>query len=173
MQVSAAKVVRFVRNGMEPPIVLLAIVVLRQFDLSGSEPLWILALVLLVTMVIQQPATQSWISGHDPGKRLWLRIGLHILSVTVIGYLTGWGALLAIAHLHILSTYLRNHDPGDDQDIFALGLVNSLFAMQLVSYVEKEFGITVEEEDLEIENFSTINAIAALVERKAGAARCA
>jgi len=69
-----------------------------------------------------------------------------------------------------LSTYLRNHDPGDDQDIFALGLVNSLFAMQLVSFVEKEFGITVEPEDLEIENFNTINAIAALVERKAGAA---
>jgi methoxymalonate biosynthesis acyl carrier protein len=68
-----------------------------------------------------------------------------------------------------LSKYLRSHEPGDDEDIFALGLVNSLFAMQLVSFVEKEFGITVEQEDLEIENFSTINAIAALVERKAGA----
>jgi acyl carrier protein len=69
-----------------------------------------------------------------------------------------------------LSMYLRNHEPGDEDDIFALGLVNSLFAMQLVSFVEKEFGITVESEDLEIENFSTINAIAALVERKTGAA---
>lgn len=68
-----------------------------------------------------------------------------------------------------LSMCLRNHEPGDEQDIFALGLVNSLFAMQLVSFVEKEFGITVEPEDLEIENFSTINAITALIQRKVGA----
>lgn len=69
-----------------------------------------------------------------------------------------------------LSRHLRNHDPGDDQDIFALGLVNSLFAMQLVTFIETEFGVTVGDEDLEIENFSTIGAIAALVERKAAAA---
>jgi methoxymalonate biosynthesis acyl carrier protein len=69
-----------------------------------------------------------------------------------------------------LSRFLRNHEPGDDEDIFALGLVNSLFAMQLVTFVETEFGVTVGEEDLEIENFSTINAIAALVGRKTGAA---
>ena len=69
-----------------------------------------------------------------------------------------------------LNRFLRNHEPGDDEDIFALGLVNSLFAMQLVTFVETEFGVTVGEEDLEIENFSTINAIAALVERKACAA---
>lgn len=68
-----------------------------------------------------------------------------------------------------LSKYLRNHQPDDDQDIFALGLVNSLFAMQLVNFVEKEFGISVEQEDLEIENFSTINAIAGLVQHKIGA----
>ncbi len=69
-----------------------------------------------------------------------------------------------------LSRYLRNHEPGDDEDIFAQGLVNSLFAMQLVGFVEKEFGIQVESDDLEIENFSTINAIVALVERKAACA---
>jgi len=107
MQSSWAKVARFVRNGMEPLITLLAIVVLRLFDLSGSVPLWILALVLLVPMISQQPAAQSWMSGHDPSRRLWPRVGLHILGVTVIGYLTGWGALMAVAHLHILSMYVR------------------------------------------------------------------
>jgi acyl carrier protein len=72
-----------------------------------------------------------------------------------------------------LSTHLRNKELTCDQDIFALGLVNSLFAMQLVTFVEKEFGITVEQEDLEIENFSTINAIANLVCRKIGSAMSA
>ena len=62
--------------------------------------------------------------------------------------------------------FCRNKDLADDHDIFALGFVNSLFAMQLVLFLEKEFQITIENEDLEIENFNTLNAIASLVERK-------
>jgi len=56
----------------------------------------------------------------------------------------------------------------DDQDFFALGLVNSLFAMQLVLFVEKEFSIAVNDDDLDIDNFRTINAIARLIENKLG-----
>jgi methoxymalonate biosynthesis acyl carrier protein len=56
-----------------------------------------------------------------------------------------------------------------DEDIFALGFVTSMFAMQLVLFVEQEFAIKVENEDLEIQNFNTINAITALVESKRAA----
>lgn len=65
-----------------------------------------------------------------------------------------------------LARYLQNYDLPDDQDIFSLGFINSLFAMQLVLFVEKEFGIEVANEDLDIDNFRTVNAIAGLVERK-------
>ncbi|MBA2679918.1 MAG: acyl carrier protein [Ktedonobacteraceae bacterium] len=65
-----------------------------------------------------------------------------------------------------LARYLQNYDLQDDQDIFSLGFINSLFAMQLVLFVEKDFGVDVNNEDLDIDNFRTINAIAALVERK-------
>ena len=54
----------------------------------------------------------------------------------------------------------------DDDDIFELGLVDSLFAMQLVAFIEKEFYITVERDDLDIANFSSIAALAAFVEAK-------
>ena len=47
----------------------------------------------------------------------------------------------------------------DDENIFKLGLVNSLFAMKLLNYVESEFKIEVTYEDMEIENFSTVNNI--------------
>jgi methoxymalonate biosynthesis acyl carrier protein len=67
-----------------------------------------------------------------------------------------------------ISDYIRNHAPTDDEDIFASGFVNSLFAMQLVTFVESEFRITIDSEDLDIENFNTINAICSLVERKTG-----
>jgi methoxymalonate biosynthesis acyl carrier protein len=65
-----------------------------------------------------------------------------------------------------LGSVLRNHDLQDNEDVFALGLVNSLFAMQLVQFVEHEFGMTVEDEDLDVDNFNTVNAISQLVERK-------
>jgi methoxymalonate biosynthesis acyl carrier protein len=69
-----------------------------------------------------------------------------------------------------VSRFFRGHDLQDGEDIFATGFVNSMFAMQLVNFVEQTFGITVESDDMEIDNFRSIDAIAALVERKHGAA---
>ena len=59
---------------------------------------------------------------------------------------------------------------GDEDDIFALGFANSLFAMQLVAFVEGHFRIDIDSDDLEIENFRSVAAISGLVERKMTAA---
>jgi methoxymalonate biosynthesis acyl carrier protein len=55
---------------------------------------------------------------------------------------------------------------GDDEEIFAAGFVNSMFAMQIVLFLEKNFQIAIGNEDLELKNFQTIDAMAALIERK-------
>jgi methoxymalonate biosynthesis acyl carrier protein len=68
-----------------------------------------------------------------------------------------------------LARFFRNHDLQPEEDIFALGFVNSLLAMQLVQFVEKEFGVRVEDDDLDLDNFRSIAAISRLVERKTGA----
>ena len=68
-----------------------------------------------------------------------------------------------------LARFFRDHNLRDDEDIFATGYVNSMFAMQLVQYLEGEFGILIESEDLELDNFRSIDAITALVMRKQGA----
>jgi methoxymalonate biosynthesis acyl carrier protein len=70
-----------------------------------------------------------------------------------------------------IRTFLGTRWPGelrDDDDIFEAGLVNSLFAMQLVVFVEEEFAIQISNEDLERDNFRTVNSITGLVERHAG-----
>lgn len=54
----------------------------------------------------------------------------------------------------------------DNQDIFSLGFINSLFAMQLVLFLEQNFHMVVEDEDLEMDNFRTITNLVQLVERK-------
>lgn len=55
-----------------------------------------------------------------------------------------------------------------DINLFEKGIVNSLFAIQLVTYIEKKFSIKVEMEDLDMKNFSSITATAEFVHRKKG-----
>lgn len=66
------------------------------------------------------------------------------------------------------SQFFRAQDLQDEDDIFAKGFVNSLFAMQLVMWVEREFNVKVEDEDLELSNFNSVNAVSAFVARKHG-----
>jgi acyl carrier protein len=68
-----------------------------------------------------------------------------------------------------LAQHFGSRELGEQEDIFAAGFVNSLFAMQIILFVEKEFEITIASEDLELANFRTIEAISALVERKRSA----
>ena len=65
-----------------------------------------------------------------------------------------------------LLQYIHNHNLQDDEDIFAGGFVNSLFAMQLVLFVESGFDIQIEDEDLNLDNFRSVNALAHLIDRK-------
>lgn len=65
-----------------------------------------------------------------------------------------------------LSKLMNNRELQDDEDIFALGFLNSLAAVQLVNFLEKEFGVTIEDEDLKVENFNTLNNMDELLERK-------
>jgi acyl carrier protein len=63
---------------------------------------------------------------------------------------------------------------GPDDDYFALGLVNSLLALEIVAFVERTFGIQVEVDDLDLDNFRTIGRIAGFVRGKwsAGGTAC-
>ena len=53
----------------------------------------------------------------------------------------------------------------DDTELFKSGVVNSLFALEIVIFVETTFGIRLKRKDVKLENFESINRIAALVER--------
>nr|AJY78089.1 acyl carrier protein [Myxococcus virescens] len=53
-----------------------------------------------------------------------------------------------------------------EEDIFAAGFVSSLFAMQLVVFLEKQFGFTIAQEDLDLNNFRSLSAMARFVASK-------
>lgn len=54
----------------------------------------------------------------------------------------------------------------DDDNIFEMGLVSSLFTMKIINYVERKFDVVVGSEDMEVENFCSINNILRFIESK-------
>ncbi|MFF8290550.1 acyl carrier protein [Streptomyces sp. NPDC016309] len=69
-----------------------------------------------------------------------------------------------------IGEHVRDTELVDDHDIFATGSVSSLFAVQLVMWVERTFGITVHPSDLDIENFRTVDHVVRFVESRRAAA---
>lgn len=55
---------------------------------------------------------------------------------------------------------------GNDENLFETGIVNSLFAVQLMTFIERTFDIEVSSDDLDIANFKSIDATAAFVAKK-------
>lgn len=68
--------------------------------------------------------------------------------------------------LGFISTRYPQADISESEDIFSLGFINSLFAMELVMFIEKTFAITIPNDELKIDNFRTANSMTALVDRQ-------
>jgi methoxymalonate biosynthesis acyl carrier protein len=61
-------------------------------------------------------------------------------------------------------------DVTPDQDLFASGLVSSMFAMQLVVHLEESYDIAIIGPELKLDNFRTVQAMTSLVTRLRAAA---
>lgn len=68
-----------------------------------------------------------------------------------------------------LENFIQDDAFADSDDIFALGLVNSLIAMQLVLFLEKEFALKFSNQDLNLKNFRSVSAMVALLEQRGAA----
>lgn len=66
--------------------------------------------------------------------------------------------------------FITQHTGGirmdDEEDMFASGMVSSLFAVQLVMWIERNFGTPIEGTDLDFANIRSVSAIASFVDRK-------
>ncbi|MGH3373511.1 MAG: phosphopantetheine-binding protein [Actinoallomurus sp.] len=56
-----------------------------------------------------------------------------------------------------------------DHDMFTSGLVSSMFAMELVVHIEQTYSVAIVGADLKLDNFRTVEKMAALVLRLQGA----
>lgn len=55
-----------------------------------------------------------------------------------------------------------------DYPLIEKGMLTSLQVMELVMFMEGEFGVTIEDDDIVEENFATVNDIVGLVESRGG-----
>ena len=56
-------------------------------------------------------------------------------------------------------------DIQNDTDLFKGGYVNSLFALEIVMFLEKEFKIKIKNKDITEKNFKTVQSMAKVVEK--------
>jgi acyl carrier protein len=74
----------------------------------------------------------------------------------------------------ILTTFLEGEDPAaltDTTPLMTSGILDSLATLELVSFLEKEYGIELEARDVDASRLGTLADISKLVNAKLGAAR--
>ncbi|HHM01371.1 MAG TPA: acyl carrier protein, partial [Caldithrix abyssi] len=59
-------------------------------------------------------------------------------------------------------------DLDHDDSLLELGIIDSVKMMEMISFLEENFGIEVDDEELMPENFDSLNAIVAFIESKKG-----
>lgn len=68
--------------------------------------------------------------------------------------------------ISFLGKFVNVNEIADTDNIFETGLVNSLFAMNLVDFIEREFDVNIDNDELDMENFKDIKSIVALIDKK-------
>jgi acyl carrier protein len=69
----------------------------------------------------------------------------------------------------IIETFLFDTDEAaldDDVSLLDLGIIDSTGVLELVAFLEEEFGIEVKDEELVPENLDSISNLAAYIEKK-------
>ncbi len=64
---------------------------------------------------------------------------------------------------------LENNGVEDDDSLLLAGIIDSLKMMDLIGYLEKEFEVKIDDDELMPENFDSIDAISTFIREKKAA----
>ena len=73
-----------------------------------------------------------------------------------------------IRHFIVRNIMLKQDDSAIENDapLLESGIINSFGIVELVSFIEKEFGVTIPDHDIIPENFQSVRSIASLASQK-------
>jgi methoxymalonate biosynthesis acyl carrier protein len=67
-----------------------------------------------------------------------------------------------------MDAFCDDSEWADSDNIFEKGFVSSLIAIQLLQFIEREFRIEVQDEDIQLANFSSVDNLIRLVSKLEG-----
>jgi len=73
----------------------------------------------------------------------------------------------------LFATKLNLEVSSVDTDLVGIGLLDSLALVELLAQLEETFGVSISTDDLELENFRSIDSIAGFVSRRTAAVEAA
>lgn len=79
------------------------------------------------------------------------------------------GDVAQVINAHIVKEFMFDDLQAtldNDQHLVEHGIIDSLGIFVLIAFLEKEFGVRIQPEDVVVQNFETVNAISALVTSK-------
>lgn len=84
-----------------------------------------------------------------------------------------YNSLAEVVRSFLVETFLLGVDDkfSDDESLLDAGIIDSTGVMELVSFLEERFQMTVADEELVADNLDSVNRVAAFVERKLAAGR--
>ena len=77
------------------------------------------------------------------------------------------GSVASRIRSFVLQTFplARRRNIGDSADLLESGIIDSLGVLDLVTFMQQEFAVSLEDDDLTPENFKSIECMAQFVER--------
>ncbi len=113
------------------PLALGAMLLLRDFDLVSSQPLWLYLSVIAAAGTLSV-LVEPW--GHAPAEswKLYVCLAVHVTALTVVIYLSGWGPALGMAYVFIALVELQSWGTHLWRPLMALCFANIAVAQTLL-----------------------------------------
>jgi diguanylate cyclase len=147
------------------PVALVILLVFRHYGLIARLPVWAYLLALLGSAALSV-VVEPWHQAPPGSLKLYARIAVHLTSVTVVIYMTGWGPALLMAYAFVALEEIERSGAAMWRPVMVLAVAN-IAAGQLLIW----FGLA--PSFLSRSQAETIGAlgvcVVALVTRMAGA----
>src|SRR5882724_4807197 len=79
------------------PLALAVLLVFRHFGLVAQAPVWLYSVTLVGTGVVSR-IVEKWRYSRPGSLRLHVRVIVHVVAVTAVIYMSGWGPALGMAY---------------------------------------------------------------------------
>jgi diguanylate cyclase (GGDEF)-like protein len=113
------------------PVALVVLVIFRHLGVVAQVPLWAYVAAIAGAAVCSM-AVEQWHSEPIWSYKFQIRLAIHVLSVTAVIYMTGWGPVLGMAYAFVALEEIQMQGAGLWRTVMGWSLFNIVVAQYLV-----------------------------------------